>query len=167
MGFVVFDEATVERLERRVPVEGGRQSGGVVLVAADGVLPEAALPDIAFSIGLVHAQQSLCLQQAAGEKGIDQPPAGRQILLARELRRDGVEVIEEDHPGFAREWLAAAADRIAQEIDAGDQQRVAASVTHVDGEEQQARVGSRAASSAQPIHRNQHRAVPPSQPPDD
>ena len=108
----------------------------VVLVVANGVLPEASLPDPAFAVGAAHAGQPLRLRQTAHEAGFDQSPAGGEVIVARWQGPYRVKMIRKHHPGIDGEGpgLPHAAHRFAQEFDPVVEQCVAAPLQQVNRE---------------------------------
>jgi hypothetical protein len=111
--------------------------GREVIVVADHVLPVTALPDASLAAAGAGLGSPLAAGQGAGEDRLDQPPAGRKIVVAGWQRPDAVEVIGKHHPGVDGERAAAAGDanRLAQSVNVANEEVVAAPLEQVDGEE--------------------------------
>ncbi len=73
--------------------------GGVVGIVADGMFPEAALPDAAFGFGGAACGAGFAGFDGAGEAGFDDLPAHTVIGVAFGQRPETVHVIGEDDPG--------------------------------------------------------------------
>ena len=105
---------------------------GKILRIADGVLPEAALPDPALA-----GATALCgIGGGAREALFDQPPARREIMIAFGQRPDAMEMIGQDAhgDGFERPVGGGASPRGAQMVDMVSQQ-ARAPIRHVHREE--------------------------------
>ena len=99
---------------------------------------KAALPDATLPIRATDARAPLRRCHAAGEEGLDQPPPGREVVIIRRQRPDCVHVIGKDDESVdcKRAGAPDTPDSIAQEIDAIGEQRVAAPLQKIDGEEE-------------------------------
>ncbi len=88
----VGDEAVFHRVEMNVV-----HMEGVILVIADGVFPETALPDGAFALAGAAGGNGLAGGDFAGEVHLDGLPADGEIGVARRESPKAMEVIGEDH----------------------------------------------------------------------
>ena len=124
--------AVPDRVEVDV-IDVGRE----ILVVADRMLPEPALPDAALAAPQPYLRAPLASGQATGENRLDQAPAGREVRIALRQRPNAVEVIGEDDPGVDRERVAAAGDTngVPEQVDTPNEEVVAAPLEQVDGEE--------------------------------
>lgn len=79
----------------------------VIVVVRDGVFPEAALPDAAFSFAGPAAADGFAGGDGSGEPRIDQAPARAEIVVAHRQRDDGVQVVGHDAHGVDVERVFA------------------------------------------------------------
>lgn len=108
-----------------------------VIVVADGVFPEAPLPDTAFAVADASVGAPLAGGQAAGEDRLDHPPPCREIVVAGRQRPNAVEMIGKHHPGIddERAALTYCPHRLPQPVDVSRQQIVASPLHQIDREE--------------------------------
>lgn len=125
-GVAVFDRVEVDVIH----------VGGVVRAVADGVFPEAALPDAAFGFGGAACGAGFAGFDGAGKAGFDDLLAHTVIGVAFGQGPETVRVIGEDDPGVDVEGVkhAGAADGGAEGFD-GAGEEVGSAVEKVDGED--------------------------------
>jgi hypothetical protein len=73
--------------------------GGVIGIVADGVFPEAALPDAAFGFGGAACGAGFGFWDGSGEFGFDDLPACGEIGVAFGQGPEAVRVVGQDDPG--------------------------------------------------------------------
>lgn len=73
--------------------------GGVIGIVADGVFPEAALPDAAFGFGGAACGAGFGFRDGSGEFGFDDLPAGGEVGVAFGESPEAVRVVGQDDPG--------------------------------------------------------------------
>ena len=107
----------------------------VIAVVVDEVFPKSALPDPALA-GAAAARRVGGLRQPARERRLDQPPAGREVVIAFRQRPDAMQMIGQHADGdrLERQASSAVPKRGAQRADVLDEQ-TAAPVGEIDREE--------------------------------
>lgn len=110
---------------------------GEVGVVADQVLPVAPLPDTALAAPLPRQATPLASGHPFGKRHLDQPPAQREIAIARRQRQHAMQMIRQHHPAVDHEGMGAPyrAHRLAQGGDVANQQVVATPLQQGHGKE--------------------------------
>jgi hypothetical protein len=87
----------------------------VILIVADQMFPEAALPDGAFAARDADRAPALGLGNGVGEGDFDQPSAHRKIGVTGRQRPNRVDVIRQHHHGVDEKrggvWVSRVASR--------------------------------------------------------
>ncbi len=82
--------------------------GRIVVVVADGVLPESPLPDAAFGFGGAACGAGFGFRDGSGEFGFDDLPAGGKVGVAFGQGPEAVRVVGQDDPGVDVEGQSGA-----------------------------------------------------------
>jgi hypothetical protein len=103
----------------------------------ESVLPEATLPDAAFSCYPSDGGQPFRRRQATREERLYHTPSGREVVIADGKRPYGVQVVGQHDPGIddERARTSNAPNRIAQHVDAFVEESIATALQEIDGEE--------------------------------
>jgi hypothetical protein len=82
------------------------------------MFPKATLPYTAFVARRANRVERLLLRQRSRETVLDQPPARREIMVARRQAPDGVQMIGKHHEGINRKFAAVTnrGDSFAQDL---------------------------------------------------
>lgn len=101
---------------------------GKILVVADAMFPETALPDAPFPLALAAARKRFCTGQRAGKAALDQAPAEGVVGVLRWQCAQGVEVFREDDDGVDTPGMTShhSAEAGAQQVDVIGEQAGAA-----------------------------------------
>ncbi len=122
----------LDRVEMNI-VDMGRE----IVIAADRVFPKTALPEATLRLSQACIAAPLAKGHVAGERRLDDAPAGREVIVIGRQGPNAMEMIGKHDPGLDRERSAPAhqTNCVAQDINVSRQQVVAAPFEQVDREE--------------------------------
>lgn len=127
----MLGEAVFDRIEVDVV-----HVGGVVGFVADGVFPEAVLPDAAVTVAQAGGGAGFGVGKGFGEGDLDGAPTAGEVGVVFRQGPEAVYMVGQDHPGVDVEGATVQrrANGGAKSINVNDKQ-VGAAVEQIDGEE--------------------------------
>lgn len=110
-----------------------------ITIVPQCVFPVPSLPNAAFAFGAATCRPSLTGFHSSREHCLDQPPAGREIRIARRQGPDGMEVVRQNGDGLNCKRVASSdgTKRGSKQIDSLREQ-LRLSVSEIDREEEAA-----------------------------